>query len=55
MSGVVIYDQDTDTMSNELVSAAAYTKVDPDVAELINTRNAEVEEGIWPGYCHHRG
>ena len=42
--GVVIYDQDTDTMSNELVSAAAYTKVDPDVAELINTRNAEVEE-----------
>ena len=42
--GVVIYDQDTDTLSNELVSAAAYTKVDPDVAELINTRNAEVEE-----------
>lgn len=42
--GVVVYDKEADTLTDELVSAAAYTKVDADVAKLVADRNAEVEK-----------
>lgn len=42
--GVVI--TDGETMSSELVSAAEYTKTDEAVAEVVNARNAEVEEQL---------
>ena len=41
--GVVIYDQEADTLTDELVSAAAYTKVDADVAKLVSDRDAAVK------------
>ena len=41
--GVVVYDQETGELTDSLVSAAAYSQVDPEVNELIVSRNDEVQ------------
>ena len=42
--GVVIYDQETGTLTDELVPAASYTKTDADVAKLVDDRNTAVDK-----------
>ena len=42
--GVVIYDQETGTLTDELVPAASYTKTDADVAKLVGDRNTAVDK-----------
>ena len=42
--GVVIYDQGTGTLTDELVPAASYTKTDADVAKLVDDRNTAVDK-----------
>ena len=45
--GVVIYDQETGTLTDELVPAASYTKTDADVAKLVDDRNtATITSGV---------
>lgn len=42
--GVVIYDQETGTLTDELVPAASYTKTDADVAKLVDDCNTAVDK-----------
>ena len=40
----MIYDQETGTLTDELVPAASYTKTDADVAKLVDDRNTAVDK-----------
>lgn len=44
--GVVIYDKTAKSLTDSLVSAASYTKVDETVAKLVNDKNAEVDKEL---------
>ena len=44
--GVVIYDQQTDTLTADLVTAAEWTQVDETVAKLVNDTQASVEDAL---------